>query len=504
MNGEQKVYREAGFLGAGTKFEVPPEGGPFPDLQSIIDEASRKAAMAGQSSRFASIMKSAKDTGLSETDLAMKLEVFIQDLDPILSGEETLRQTKLDIAESRAETAEERLGLVKERAARELELQLPAEEERSYLRTQRGAKLRAADIAEVKEVRAEETWQRGQELQPSIEEAKEDIDRAKIRKAESEDIATEKAKAELAELKSKRGMRKAAVVAAGVAGVQYAGQKGFAAGMRGVTKGLGVSVSPAPPSSVAPSVGKFYTAPRPAVPGAPMYEASRTPVRSAQAMLPVMSRAGAAIIPGASMPAATLMGPGAPMTGVGMDLSGLRRTGIDLSGLRSTQTRTPSVLSGPRPGTGMDLSRLREAQTRTPSVLSGSSPAGTLSPLRGMTVPTREPTTVPTREPMTELTRGPMAIPSSTLRVSEDSAPAEIRRTLKTGEQIGEPVDYPVLFKIGPKQGNELGKPGTVFIVRMVTGFSRFAGVGDRTGQVRSKLIGRKDPEEVAMKMRES
>lgn len=195
--------------------------------------------------------------------------------------------------------------------------------------------------------------------------------------------------------------------------------------MKGTRNLLGVPISHRVPSSVAPTVGKFYTVPKGAVPGAPMVKPSYTPPRAAQAMVPGMS------------PAAVSLMPGAPMTGLGMDLSGLR----------DIQTRAPSMMPS-----GM------------PSVLAARGPMPT--------------PTIPTRHPM------PMPRPS--LEISEE--PQELRRELEPGEAVVEEFDQPVYYWIGPKQRWVLGE-GKSYITRMATGSYRFRGTA--TGRPRSKIIGK-------------
>lgn len=79
----------------------------------------------------------------------------------------------------------------------------------------------------------------------------------------------------------------------------------------------------------------------------------------------------------------------------------------------------------------------------------------------------------------------------------------EIPVSLEPGEEIVEEAPQ-VLFWIGNAQGAEFGVPGSIYITRTRAGTYRFVGVGERTGQQRSKMIGNdvSNAEEVALKIK--
>lgn len=96
----------------------------------------------------------------------------------------------------------------------------------------------------------------------------------------------------------------------------------------------------------------------------------------------------------------------------------------------------------------------------------------------------------------------PEAVPTFLTRQRVEST-RQVPIQLEPGEEIVR-EEPDVLFWIGSKQGMELGLPGTVFITRTRNGTYRFVGIGSRTHQQRSKMIGKDidNAYEVAMKMR--
>lgn len=134
---------------------------------------------------------------------------------------------------------------------------------------------------------------------------------------------------------------------------------------------------------------------------------------------------------------------------------------------------------------GMDLSALRH-------------PGSPLATLQHPAMATRGMSPLPAMRTSTAVMTKPMLMPGAITSPGLDTAPPGVH--LATGEQVIDQVDYPVLFHVGPKTAPELGKAGSVVITKMQTGFLRFRGIGEKSGRERSKMIGRSNPEDVAMK----
>jgi len=144
------------------------------------------------------------------------------------------------------------------------------------------------------------------------------------------------------------------------------------------------------------------------------------------------------------------------------------RRGLPTTGIRETTM--------PRVVPGMDLSKLREAGSTF-----GSSPLAQLirGPSRRPTQPTLERPTEEYRVP-TLLTREPIQKPSPQLE----------QYILRRGEKEVERYPGEVYFWIGPRQRWE--KAFEAWITEgPQPGMYRFAGIGERTGTPRSKVIGK-------------